>query len=252
MNAQQLLTKINEVRKTEIAANSRQILDQIAADLEAEIRYTTSHNTGRASALRIVNSLLKGVRKGGRTSLHYAWTDTHNRQCVCDGYRAYRLNDPLPLEPRPDDCGTPIDLDKLFPGSYTDYDLIDLPSAADVKAHIALEKANGNKKGILYDCGWQKPVFNAVYLLELLELFPEAKKAFVLPGQERIIKPMFVVTERGDAILLPIRSKDHYRKTEQFATYKLIREYKACLAKDPEYGMTPEQFAELIALTPAV
>ena len=65
--------------------------------------------------MKAIESLLKGVNKIANPRLAYAWTDAEGRQCVCDGYRSFRLNQPLPLEDRPNGIGDGIDLSKIVP-----------------------------------------------------------------------------------------------------------------------------------------
>ena len=177
MKTEIILARVNEV----LALNDdfvtvRCKLESLSADLAEQVRTEYAASRGEANAAKTISALLKAVRKDcGKTALHYAWIDGKGRQCVCDGYRAFRLNEALPLEERPADAGDPINLDKVVPDIRKGYAAVALPSAKEVKAFIALERAaKGRKVSPVWDFGKDKPAVNAAYLVDLLNVLPDA------------------------------------------------------------------------------
>ena len=171
MKTEIILARVNEV----LALNDdfvtvRCKLESLSADLAEQVRTEYAASRGEANAAKTISALLKAVRKDcGKTALHYAWIDGKGRQCVCDGYRAFRLNEALPLEERPADAGDPINLDKVVPDIRKGYAAAALPGAKEVKAFIALERAaKGRKVSPVWDFGKDKPAVNAAYLVDLL------------------------------------------------------------------------------------
>ena len=138
MNAETILTRVNAVMAyCDNAPMAGAMLKDLAADLSADIRAQCAKRQGVGNAAKTLTAILNAQKKRDtRTALHYAWLDDAGRQCVCDGFQAYRLREPLPLEPRPADAQTPLDLAKVFPCDLNDRHAFALPTAADVRAHI--------------------------------------------------------------------------------------------------------------------
>ena len=55
-----------------------------------------SNTTNAAKNITRMLSALK--KRDCRTAMHFAWIDDKGRQCICDGFRAYRLTEHLLLE----------------------------------------------------------------------------------------------------------------------------------------------------------
>lgn len=228
-----------------VACDMHERLAALRADLEAQIRREIAASNGNTSAMRTITKLLERCKKEShRESLHYAWMDADGRQCICDGFIAFRLKEPLPLEPRPESVGASIDLDKVFPDGKG-YAAAPLPNAKELRAHIAIEKAKaGGKRGtvVLWDFGAGKPVVNANYLLELVTVLPDA--AEILHGVgEHIHSPLLVRCERGDAILLPVRTTRSIAEVEAARQAKADAE-KALQVRAAEQGIDPETLRE--------
>ncbi len=116
MTTESILTRVNDILRMEGEASRHAALRVLSDDLAAQLRRETAAENKQGSALKVITGLLRTVRKtNARTTLHYAWKDEKGRQCVCDGYRAYRLTEPLPLEARPADAGEPINLSAIVP-----------------------------------------------------------------------------------------------------------------------------------------
>lgn len=194
-------------------------LRDLAADVSAMVRADYASQKGVSSPLRALNALIKAFRKRDfREELHYAWTDGKGRQCWTNGVIAFRLIDHLPLEPRPDHLRPePIDLDKIFPSSFDKYTRLDLPSPKDVRAFIALRRAeNGSKVVSFWDFGFRRPLVNASLLLDLMTVLPGATEFYVKADSP--ISPLFVRCAAGEAVLCPCRPDPKSEKAAEFRT----------------------------------
>lgn len=221
MTTQEILTRVNDAIRIydpvlnaenssscnvgTVAYEMHYALESLAADLEAQLRLETAAQNGTTSATKVLTKLLNALKKHDtRESLHYAWIDANGRQCICDGFQAYRLNDPLPLEPRPDDAGKPIDLDRVIPPNVEGWKRLPLPSVKELRSFIAVERAkNGGKRGAnaVWSFGDHAPSVNADYLLNAVQVFPNAATIF----WDTLVTPLVIRDESGDAVILPIR-----------------------------------------------
>lgn len=267
MKTEHILSRVNEIAAQDAAAPVRAQLDALAADLAAQIRAEYAAAKGVGSIARTIDRILKRTRKQeGRTSLHYAWIDAKGRQCICDGYQAYRLTEPLPLEDRPADAGDPIDLEKIVPAvNAADFVELPLPGLSEIKARIALERATHDKKHTPeWDFGEGRPVVNAAMLGELVQILPDAATIWCRRGSAGLVSPLYTRTPDGDAILLPIKSADYVarsRKADELAAQHnaaaverradekraktmrdLLTAYADELDRDPRYALTPSDF----------
>lgn len=217
-NSEKVLARIHEI----LALTPYQMpapLRDLAADVSAMVRADYASQKGVSSPLRALNALIKACRKQNfREELHYAWTDGKGRQCWTDGFIAFRLVDRLPLEPRPDHLRPePIDLDKIFPASFDKYTRLDLPSPKDVRAFIALRRAeNGSKVVSFWDFGFRRPLVNASLLLDLMTVLPGATEFYVKADSP--ISPLFVRCAAGEAALYPCRPDPKSEKAAEFRT----------------------------------
>lgn len=217
-NSEKVLARIHEI----LALTPYQMpapLRDLAADVSAMVRADYASQKGVSSPLRVLNTLIKAFRKRDfREELHYAWTDGKGRQCWTNGVIAFRLIDHLPLEPRPDHLRPePIDLDKIFPASFEKYTRLDLPSPKDVRAFIALRRAeNGSKANALWDFGFRRPLVNAPLLLDLMTVLPGATEIYVKADSP--ISPLFVRCAAGEAALYPCRPDPKSEKAAEFRT----------------------------------
>ena len=244
--------------------------------LEADIREQAARSKGRGSAARTLTAILTAQKKlGSRPWTEYAWLDAAGRQCVCNGFQAFRLNAPLPLEPRPADAPKPIDLVKIFPAPAdlaSEYRVIKLPDAAEVKAFAAVERAKSGRRKrkteIMWDFGDGLPGVNVQFLIDLFNVFPDASEVYVKSDYARYISPMYVKAEGGDAVIMPLTNEEKCaafeaerdaaqaaseeetrRKWEKQEAAKLLRgaldQYAKNVEKDPEFGLSPKAFANM-------
>ena len=241
MNTQEIINRLCIIKR-DWPGTAQDIDRLLLADLEAQLRIETAARGGSANATRTIAKILKDNAEDPRESLRYPWVDGEGRQCVCDGFQAYRLREHLPLIERPDDAGRPIDLDRIFPPSLNGWKPLPMPSAAELRETISLQRAKwtGRRKDFLpiWDFGPQAPSVNAQYLLNAATVFPDAAEIFWLT----LVSPLVVRGEGGDAVILPVRcsaktqppvrSEDEQRaidaeKAQQEANNKaVLREYE--------------------------
>lgn len=191
------------------------------------IKYTAK------TAAAVCNRLLKAARKTPRELFHDAWTDKTGRCCLSDGFRAYRLSScPEGLSA---DRPAPLDLDKVAFASLDAGNVAEMP-APDVNAVKTFITAEKQKSGanMVYDLGAEFPSVNALYLLDMLQLFPSAKWYVDPDPYARMIRPVFAVCEEGSAALFPVRVASKPCKPGETPSDFLQTEYKYFI-----YGRLP-------------
>lgn len=254
MNTRDILARVNEIAELAYKGDAPlpvgRALCELREALEDQVRTETAASGGTLNALKAVKAMLAANKKSGSLALGYAWTDGEGRQCVCDGFRAYRLREALPLEPRPDNAGDGIDLDKVYPDTASGlYAAAPLPSVSDLRAYIAVQRAKqgpckrGQRPEIIYRVSSDGPAVNAEYLLDLIAVFPDATHIMYNATCTGALSPLVVRTERGDAVLLPMRVFNDAEELKQARRDRLnaagqrVKDYPL-----PE-GATPTDYA---------
>lgn len=261
-NTEKILSSVYAIRsmlETEKPAAVAAALDALTADLTDQMRRDAAAKAGRGNAEKIIRGVLRNadaLRKGDDINpIKWQWTDAQGRQCVCDGFVAFRLVDALPLPPRPANAPKPVDLDKLFCKDVTHADYLDslpLPDSADVRAFIRAERARkaadrariaaAKKEGkeiktaeiyFKWDFGKGRPMVNAQYLLDVMTVFPDAKRIYFRRGSDGLLRPLQIATPQGEAVIMPIApKKDDPRRAA---------------ADELAADMNPDEFAALIS-----
>lgn len=150
------------------------------------------------SAYTILKKFIKGI-PDYRRDLCGAWLDSDGRQCVCDGYRAVRLNVPVDGLKQVE-TPTPFDLDKVYP-TEPQPTTLDLPTSSELRAYIADPNSKRTSDGkVLYDFGAGLPWVDAKWLKDMVDLLPGA-----VVTCDGLMKPIVFKSERGDGLLLPVR-----------------------------------------------
>ena len=102
MQTHEILSRVNDAISLVEANNSPlDALKSLASGLEAQVRHEVAKSSGSGNAVKTVEAMLKPMLES-RTALAYAWIDSKGRQCICDGFQAYRLKKHLPLPKRPE------------------------------------------------------------------------------------------------------------------------------------------------------
>lgn len=234
-----IYNRLQAIDRADMSAEARASIDMIMLDIMHDLRASVARTT-EANAARMIAAMLKdNAKRSNREALNYTWIMEQNGvklQCATDGFRAFRFVKHLDKLPAMPDDVQPINLQILFdqnkPRCKMPVPYID---RADVKAFIELQYAE-SRKTPEWDLGFCMPAVNAVYLYELLTIYPDAK-LFVDP--DNILNPVYAVSEFGDALLLPIRSA---AKQKQEAARKILQ----AAAQDRD-TVSLDQFATISA-----
>lgn len=162
------------------------------------------------SVFRGVNNIYKAADASSRDAYKGAWYDKEARQCLCDGYRAVRLNpafsvSSIPAAPKDMER---TDMETLFSHCYEYEASLPLPRLEDVNRRIKEERARRKteryKKDtpITYDFGEGLPLMNAAYLCDMLNIFDDCTEA---KWSGRTNAPIYFKGKAGDGIVLPVR-----------------------------------------------
>lgn len=171
------------------------VLPQILPALEI---WNAAHEELCKSSGGTSYTAMKRIIKGvvGRPNLEGAWLDSYGHQCVCDGYRAVRLLNPV--DGLKEASGS-MDLSAVFPASLWNWEMMALPSPGELRACIAEQKG---RRGKFYDFGEGMPMVNAQYLKDIMDILPDA---VAYRDPESPNRPIVFVSDAGDALLLPVR-----------------------------------------------
>lgn len=210
MNAEKILTwsvaALGHL-KNGADGNAAEILNYLKTEAEAEIRHTAAKQSGNGNRQKAAERVIKSAKNAACEALHGAWFDSKGLQCICDGFQAYRLREALPLETIPEK-EKPLDLSRVI--AINSGAVLTLPTVPELKAHIKTEKARlkaqKDKNPPTWDFGAELPRVNAEYLLNALELLPDATAT---ASRERpTLRAIYFESEHGDGILLPVRKED--------------------------------------------
>lgn len=155
------------------------LLALLIQDLQRDIGAEECRAAGRLNPQKAALRIIKNAQKvqPARPAMHGAWT-AGDRQCVCDGFRAFRLENALPGLPGIAEGLEPFNVDGCIDPARTGFSKpLELPDVSEVKAYIKSEKARRKAdKGapdIMWDFGEGLPYVNAQYLADALEILPD-------------------------------------------------------------------------------
>lgn len=151
------------------------------------------------SVYSALKRIVKSADKGYRSDIQGAWLDSEGRQCVCDGYRAVRLKNPVAglKEARGLDL---TEIMNIEPQPTT----LELPAPGEMKAYIADPTSRRKSDGtVLYDFGLGLPLVDAKFLKDMMDIFPDA-----VVTCDGLVKPLVFKSDAGDGILLPVRKTE--------------------------------------------
>ena len=180
-------------------------LINLCANLKEDIRQKANKAAGKGNIEKGMQAVIKSAAKNHRSNMA-GYFLSNGLPTVCDGYRLMRSKVPF-------DIGEPVqglDAQKLLDGTTREAGTeLEFPSLGELKSYIKIQKLENSSRGksyrvkkILYDFGEDKPMLDAVYMLDMLTAFPDAK-AYYEP--EKINAAVYFNSETGEGILLPIR-----------------------------------------------
>ncbi len=167
-----------------------------------EEMYNKSARNSSKPSLSAIKRILKNAE--GRVMLTKAWWQD-GLWVVCDGYRMVGLKEAIPSIPTYDetvDKYQTMDAKKIYLPLFdgTPMEEIEIPQKGEIKQAILDAKAKGDKKKLI-KVGVR--FFNAQYLLDVLEILPNARM------YQRDENPYSIVFFKGEdgniGLLCPVR-----------------------------------------------
>ena len=169
------------------------------------------------TAAAVLNGVLKEARCYAREALWYSWCDADGRQCVVDGFRAFRMAAPVEGVPDMPEGMTPINLAAIYDMAQAGtMQELEAPDLADLDALIAYDRKCSSRERNLYMFGPGAPVVNAKYLRDALKVFPDAR--LFCRGT---INGIVFKSEYGDGLLLPVRIAGDLSRERRKIVYNL-------------------------------
>ena len=176
-----------------------------AAELFTQATADAAPKGTQAGAVKACKGMFKYLEKNNKKHIAGAWVDADGRQCVCDGFRAARLRDPLPGLPA---ASQPWEgLGRVFSEPMQYFRAVMLPTAAEVVGVMALQRLRDpHATRYTYDFGPGLPRVDASYLLDMMNLFPGVREIRIADGSKCKISPLLWADGHGNSgILLPVR-----------------------------------------------
>jgi hypothetical protein len=200
-----------EVTDPTKASSGVPALITLCAALRDDMRREANKASGKANIEKAMRAIIKNAPEHQR-QLQGAFV-RDGKQYACDGHRAMRLNIPIDLPAPPVPCT--MDIGRLFADArHNATTPLETPTLGELKSYIKTTKAeykakygrNASKKTILWHFGGDRPVVNAVYLLDILTAFPDATITF-----STMTGPLYFSHADGEAVLMPVRMKEQDR-----------------------------------------
>lgn len=204
----EMLRKYDEISNSVMGA-AEQVIKKPHEWMKCDT-YFTFYADAAALLIEAKEGMDKKVTPGARlTALKRVWKNASpyaeklngifksgERWAVCDGYRWIRVNSKPESIP---ECICDLDLDKTIPADAKQSEVVELPSAVEIKSFIASHKVGRGKPEPMEALPgwWCDPQF----LLDLIQALPDGKA--YRPGKP--FAPLYGEAEDGDAILLPVR-----------------------------------------------
>ncbi len=196
------------------------LIRAIRTDMAQQYQRDDKRRTSAAAIRRIGKA---SASKQGKLRPHFAgaFLDEQGRQCVTDGFVLLRLNKPsnvLEWAQTPNDPHVYDTMPELLNSDGATVTL-NLPTAAEVRAKIASDKAKFKASSrskyedfsTCYNWGDGLPMVNALYLLDILEALPGCTAA-CRPNE---LSCVYFHSPDGDALIMPIRKYTAHNANEQ-------------------------------------
>ena len=184
-------------------------LASLVIDVETDLKLEAAKSSGKLDRYKACSRILKRAMSDSREALHGAWIAS-GMQCICDSYVLVRLKDHLDLEKLPD-CFVAVNVERIVPKDKNlGGSVLDLPSIEELRGYIKIEKARlkslKDESGVTWDFGKDLPSVNAQFLLDVLEIFPDA--VAVASKTRPLLGAIYFSSSDGDCILLPVRKAE--------------------------------------------
>ena len=200
-----------EVTDPTKASSGVPALITLCAALRDDMRTEANKSCGKANIEKAMRAIIKNAPDHKREFQGVFFSD--GKQCACDGHRAMRLSKPIDLPAAP--VPRTIDFNRVFDDAQRNATTpLETPTIGELKAYIKTKKAEykakygrkANDKTILWNFGKDRPVVDAVYLLDILTAFPDATITY-----STTTGPLYFCHTDGEAVLMPVRMKEQDR-----------------------------------------
>ena len=194
---------VNRNERTGEAFAFWQKVANLIIDAREDIAEQSAKSTGKGNLFKYCQNLLKYNDKiEGRKALTFAKVFPDGYQYACDGYKAIKMKNALPLPACPAELGFPA-LDRILPNSLTGYEqLTSLPSVTGLKAYCKICRAENKNlmtgKQVVYRIAENTQLVNAKWFYEAMEVLPNAKVYYSARG----INFLFIDEQTDTTILL--------------------------------------------------
>lgn len=183
-------------------------LIDVLVSLKGEIRQDAAKNSGNGSLYKSAMNILKNSKKvlSGNTGFHGAFM-YEGVQYVLDGYRLLAIKNKidLPETELASDIGKK-NIDACRRNCTNEFPLPDVGELnAYIKQEFAKQKASGvkpNERKVLYDAGVQYPIFNAEYLLSMMQAMPGCTAKY-----GNVLSPVYFDGGDVEGVLCPVNRK---------------------------------------------
>lgn len=171
-------------------------------ELAKIVQLCREDNAKKAGAGGQLAALKRIVKASNRDTLRGYWMDDEGRFCVVSGFHAVRLNsfvDGLPKAiEKYNSMGQIFDSTKQNAARKIEH----LPTVAELKEFITIEKAKGNTRPAYELCPglWVNPQ----YLIDMIGALP----GVIMYAPEKPLNPIYCECEAGDGVLLPVRKNN--------------------------------------------
>ena len=184
-------------------------LIDVLVTLKCEIRQDAAKSGGNGSLYKSAMNILKNSKKvlSGNTGFHGAFM-YEGVQYVLDVYRLLAIKNKidLPETELASDIGKK-NIDACKRNCTNEYPLPDVGELnAYIKQELAKQKASGlkpNERKVLYDAGVQYPLFNAEYLLSMMQAMPGCTAKY-----GNVLSPVYFDGGDVEGILCPVSRKE--------------------------------------------
>lgn len=183
-------------------------LIDVLVSLKGEIRQDAAKNSGNGSLYKSAMNILKNSKKvlSGNTGFHGAFM-YEGVQYVLDGYRLLAIKNKidLPETELASDIGKK-NIDACRRNCTNEFPLPDAGELnAYIKQELAKQKARGikpNERKVFYDVGVQYPLFNAEYLLSMMQAMPGCTAKY-----GSVLSPVYFDGGDVEGVLCPVNRK---------------------------------------------
>ena len=205
MKNETILKKLTEYTNT----NEYKLICEIVIGLHENIAIENNKKRNISKdQLSAFNKLIKRAMSDIEIhpSLGGWWKNKEDKQCICDGYSCFILNNFIDSPYKLEDNIEPLNLNTYFKEEISNMFNIKLQTINELNAKLKIFKAEKNIKTYVIKINNQffniEYLINAMKLLDTQEIFMDNDAQFNL---------IYFVSDKGKGVLLPLRVDDDFK-----------------------------------------